>query len=171
MLGVRSKKPIDMTGAMCGGEKAVYLAADAAEQGILKEVCFYIAEKGDADSRLRVHVYEADKDSLPGNELTDSNVVVYGRNVDKGWLCLDLSSLHINAGSGVFLSIEWLEGYERTSTDQEMRRWPQAIGIAKMEGRKQGWWYVKERRIDNKWRGGSSATAQPMMYATYTYWK
>ena len=113
VLGKKHLKPYSIFTGEIGSETAIYLKADTSKKGYIKEVCFYILKEGIPDSRFRVHVYDIDTNYLPGKDLTDSNIIVHG-NAGNEWVKVDLSAKSIPVGRGVFVSMEWIEGYNNS---------------------------------------------------------
>lgn len=166
-----------------GAETAIKLTADTGEYyATLKEVYVYITGDGVPTSYFRVHVYEYN-DSLPGREITDSNVVVHARK-GNSWVRVDLSSKFIAVDKGLFVGIEWISGHgnsESALTSEQHAEVVgfngQVVGITADYGKpsitysrapfSKDWIYYDAPEAQRK--GGYFLN--PMIYCTYTYVK
>jgi len=179
-LGKKRLKPYSIFTGEIGTETAIFLKADSSKNGYIMEVCFYILKEGIPDSRFRVHVYDIDTYYLPGKDLTDSNVIVHG-NAGNEWVKVDLSARSIPVGRGVFVSMEWIEGYNNSkkyySSPKYFQQPPfQGQVLASTEGysRQQSLLYIK-RSLHAEWKFQAIPTFRksnfmnPMVYATYRY--
>ena len=89
-------------------ELAIYLEADKAKNGMIKEVGTYIIKEGIPSSNFRLHIYARDSATGgPGEDITDSELVVHARRGNE-WVTANLADHYIQAHGGVFVSVEWL---------------------------------------------------------------
>ena len=177
-------------------EIALWLPADSTRNGVLKDVNVYITKEGKAHrNKFQVHIYLPDSTGAPGEEVTDTALVLAA---DRGneWVSADIANRKIQAGKGLFLSVEWIFGY-----DNDGFPWPlhgqtnyyagndslrqfyngQVLGLNWQEGKPRVYRrYARttyEKTSPDKWfltpptlggcRRGDCIT--PMMYYTYTY--
>ena len=166
-----------------GAETAIRLTADTGQYyATLKNVNVYITGDGVPTSYFRVHVYEGN-DSLPGREITDSNVVVRARK-GNSWVRVDLSSKAIPVDRGLFVSVEWISGHGNTESALTSEQHAevvgfngQVVGITADYGKPSctysrapfstDWQYYDAPEAQRK--GGYFLN--PMIYCTYSYVK
>ena len=111
VLGKRKLKQKSGAYMENGDEVAIFLAADPDRKGILKCVYAYITAEGHPDAKFRKHVYARDSTmETPGIDIPDSVVIAHADKGDE-WVSVDLGSKRIPVKDGIFISIEWLEGY------------------------------------------------------------
>lgn len=92
-------------------EIALWLPADSTRNGILKEVNVYVTKEGKAHrNKFRVHLYMPDSTGAPGEEVTDS-LLILGASRGNEWVSADLTNRKIQVGKGLFMSVEWIFGY------------------------------------------------------------
>jgi len=165
-----------------GSETAIKLnAEDDKQDGILKTVNVYITKEGDWRTKFRIHIYEYD--SLPGREITDSNIIVQAEKANS-WVKIDLSNKRIPVNEGVFVSVEWISGFGNTEKSLQSEKHPevtnyngQVLGLtddygkaSKTYSRKpfsKTWEYFDDANAPRK--GGYFLN--PMIYCTYSYIK
>ena len=93
-------------------EIALFLPADSLRNGILNEVNVFITKNGEAvTNKFLVHIYERDSTGTPGEEVTDSVLVLSARKGNE-WVSADLSNKKIQVKGGLFVSVEWTVGYK-----------------------------------------------------------
>lgn len=94
-------------------EIAMFLPADSALKGLLKEVNVYITKDGMAHkNKFLIHVYRRDSATgAPGEEVTDTAIVAGARRGNE-WVGADLGSRKIQVKDGLFVSVEWIFGYD-----------------------------------------------------------
>ncbi|GAA4464083.1 hypothetical protein GCM10023093_13730 [Nemorincola caseinilytica] len=181
----RSKRKLSKDGDLFrkyGAETAILLTADTGQyDATLRDVYVYITGEGAPTSYFRVHVYEYD--SLPGREVTDSNVVVHARK-GNSWVRVDLRSKYIPVGKGLFVSVEWVSGFGNTMSALASEQHAevvgfngQVVGITADYGKpsctysrapfSDQWEYYDDPAAQRK--GGYFLN--PMIYCTYTYIK
>ena len=183
---------------MYGDEVAIYLAADPAKRGFLKEVFFYITGDGKPESKFRMHVYRRDSAGLfPGYDVLDSEVVLHA-NLGNEWVKADLSSRRIPVHDGIFISVEWVQDYGNSDDMLVQQVYPQyyiagsnnkrfngqVLGLTTDYGLQQ-LHFISNRDHHELWdfqdpimgadskKFGSRIRRwyNPMIYATYTYVK
>jgi hypothetical protein len=161
-----------------GAETAIKLAADTGHGGTLKHIFVYITGEGAFDTRFRVHVYRWG--ALPGEELTDSNLVVQAKK-GNSWVDVDVSRMMIPVDSGLYVSVEWISGFGNTLIPQVSQKTPEVSYNGQVPGITAG--YGKPSRtysrqpFSKEWIYYDSADAKrkggyflnPMIYCTYTY--
>lgn len=180
----RPRKKLDHDGdcyRRYGSETAILLDADTAHDGILDAVYVYITGEGEPQTKFRIHVYE--KAELPGNEITDSNVVVQARK-GNSWVRVDLAARRIPVNEGLFISVEWVAGYGNNQQALQSEKNPevvnyngQVLGITASYGKPSRTYSRKP--FAKEWEYYDAADAQrkggyflnPMIMATYTYVK
>lgn len=182
VMGKRNLKPSGICTGLVGNEKSIYLSADSSRHGLLKQISFYITKDGYPKSKFRVHVYDIDSNYLPGKDLLDSNVILNATIGDE-WVSVDVSSQRISVGRGVFISMEWISGFgnetEQTTSANYTAQSPfngQVLAFTNDYYKQQSLYY---RRNNNQsvWHfcslGGTSKRniLNPMIFATYTYYK
>lgn len=182
IMGKRNLKPFGICTGDIGSEDAIFLGADAKRHGQLENIYFYITKEGIPNSRFRVHVYDIDSNSLPGEDMLDSIVILHATEGDE-WVSVDVSSRHIHIGRGVFISMEWIRGYGNRLIKVTSKKFPGAAPfngqvLAFTEGYyKQSSLLYMRTNINtnwNYWYAGGNAKGNilnPMIYATYTYYK
>lgn len=156
-----------------GDEDAVFLKADSAHDGVLKEVYVYITDEGIPDSKFRIHVYAKDPvTNLPAEELTGTNLIVSGSRGNE-WVKADLSNNNIKVGNGVYVSVEWISGFGNSQKSLQSAKNPevsghygQVMGLTLNYG-------VKHMYHRNNFNGGWGFNYTeylcPMIYGTYSY--
>ncbi len=182
IMGNKDLKPFGECYGNFGNEKAIFLSADSSRHGLLQQACFYIADDGIPDTRFRVHVYDIDTNYLPGTDLLDSVVTAQAHKGNE-WVCVDLSTYRIAVGRGLFVSIEWVQGYGNTTQPVPSRKHryePRVYGqvLALTESyRKKGSLMYQRKNADSPWNyivaGGTGKRnlLNPAIYATYMYVK
>lgn len=91
-------------------EIALFLPADSSLHGLVKDVNVYITKDGKAISnKFFIHLYRPDSTGAPGEEVTDTELIVNARRGNE-WVSADVSGRKIQAGSGLFVSVEWAYG-------------------------------------------------------------
>ena len=89
-------------------EIAVYLPADRAKRGFIKEVGAYITHEGNPHSNFKLHLYARDSATGgPGDEITDTVLEVHGRH-GNDWVAADISDKHLQVQGGIYVSVEWI---------------------------------------------------------------
>lgn len=185
--GVLGKKNIDnkMLGYDCwassryGREMALFLPANTKRNGVLKEVFFYVTDRGIPKTKFRIHVYAYDSvKRAPGIELTTQNIVVHA-DTGNEWVNADLSNMNIPLGKGIFISAEWIEGH-----DNDPKLWSisgshaqgQVLGLTK-DYWNYGYITFDRKIFETEWDWAPYPSAQKrhvlnlMAYATYRYIK
>lgn len=170
ILGKKHLKPFGQLYNNIGKEAGVFLGPPSHQRGLLQYVYVYILDIGLPAAKFRIHVYDIDTvTGLPLHDITDTNLVV---NAGKGneWLKIDLSNKYIPIHAGVFVTMEWLNGYGN-NTDIQNR------GAITFQG--QVWGLTKSYGYGNttyvhsafteKWGGYDNAGLSPMVYCTYSY--
>lgn len=181
IMGSKKLKPHGVCTMHTGNEVAIFLSADSSRHGYLSHVYYYITDEGLPGAKFRVHVYDIDTSYLPGQDLVDSTVIIHG-TAGNEWVSVDLSSLRIPVARGVFISMEWLEGYGNLPYPLTSRRYPAAGTfngqiLSFTEGYyKRGSLFYSRRNTNAEWqyrnlRGTLRRnTLNPMVYATYNYY-
>jgi len=91
-------------------EIAVYLPADDAPNGLIHEVGAYITHDGVPGNDFKIHIFKPDSATHgPGEEITDSDLVVHGRHGGE-WVTADLTKKLVQVHGGVYVSVEWIVG-------------------------------------------------------------
>ncbi len=163
-----------------GSETAIRLKADTAlNGGLLNAIYVFITDEGDYTTRFRVHVYQWD--TLPQNEITDSNLVVRATEANT-WVKIDVSKKKIPVGKGLFISVEWIAGFGNTLQSLQSAKNPevsnyngQVLGLTSDYGKPSRTY--SRNPFSKKWIYYDAAEAQrkggyflnPMIYCTYTY--
>ncbi len=91
-------------------EIAMFLPVDSNRKALLNEVNVYITKDGITTNKFLIHLYLPDSTGAPGEEVTDSNLVVSARKGNE-WVSADLSDHKIQVKGGLFVSVEWIIGY------------------------------------------------------------
>lgn len=92
-------------------EIALYLPVDSTKNALLQEVNVYITKDGKApENKFLVHLYQRDSTGAPGEEITDTLLVLHARKGNE-WVHADLSNRKIPVKSGMFVSVQWVVGY------------------------------------------------------------
>ena len=115
--GIMGKKHLKQYGICTGHigqESAIFLQADPERHGELEKIYFFISKGGLPGTRFRVHVYDIDTGYMPGNDLLDSNMILHANSGDE-WVEADVSNMHILLSRSVFVSMEWISGYENNT--------------------------------------------------------
>ena len=181
--GVLGKKHLKQNGIcseIIGSEIGIFLQGYAEQHGLLQEVYFYIAKDGIPNSRFKVHVYSVNSSFMPKDELLDSTVIIHATKGGE-WVRADISSRHIPAGGGVFISMEWLSGAGNNplmvGDDEHPEQWQfntQVLGMTKRFHNNATMSYTRSN-INHEWHpmdlrpGQQQQYLNPMIYATYTY--
>ena len=93
-------------------EIALFLPVDSLRNGLLNEVNVFITKNGEAvTNKFIVHIYERDSTGAPGEEVTDSTLVLSARKGNE-WVSADLTNKKIQVKGGLFVSVEWVVGYK-----------------------------------------------------------
>ncbi len=163
-----------------GSETAIRLMADTTQSGgTLNAIYVFITDEGDFNTRFRVHVYRWD--TLPKNEITDSNLIVQATEGNT-WVKIDVSKKKIPVGKGLFVSVEWISGFGNTRQSLQSAKNPevinyngQVLGLTSDYGKPSRTY--SRSPFTKKWIYYDAAEAQrkggyflnPMIYCTYTY--
>lgn len=91
-------------------EIAMFLPADSIRHGLLKEINVFITKDGRVGNKFLVHVYEQDATGAPGEEVTDTTLVLSARKGNE-WVIADLTNRRIQVKGGLYVSVEWTVGY------------------------------------------------------------
>jgi hypothetical protein len=182
IMGKKNLKPYGMFSGFTGNETAIFLKADSSKHGTLNEIFFYILKDGLPNAKFRVHVYDIDTSYLPGQDLLDTTVIASATTGDE-WVRVDVSRWHVPVGRGVFISMEWIAGYGNDPRLVKSTRYPaQGYVNGQILSATQG--YFKQYSLMyNRAKPGANWGYQvlagslkrnvlnPMVYATYTYYK
>lgn len=182
IMGKKNLKPYGMFSGFTGNETAIFLKADSSKHGTLNEIFFYILKDGLPNAKFRVHVYDIDTSYLPGQDLLDTTVIASATTGDE-WVRVDVSRWHVPVGRGVFISMEWIAGYGNDLRLVKSTRYPaQGYVNGQILSATQG--YFKQYSLMyNRAKPGANWGYQvlagslkrnvlnPMVYATYTYYK
>jgi hypothetical protein len=174
--GILGRKAVKHTGdcyQRYGDEDAVFLKADSAKTGVLKEVYVYVTDEGIPNSKFRIHVYAKDPvTNLPAEELTDSNLIVNAKRGNE-WVKADLSNKNIGVGKGVYISVEWISGFGNSGKALQSSKNPEVSGhYGQVMGLtlNYGVQHMYHRNTFNGTWGFSYADYLcPMIYGTYVY--
>jgi hypothetical protein len=182
VMGKKNLKPFGICTGHIGQEYAIFLGADSSRHGELETMYFYITKEGVPNSRFRVHVYDIDTGYMPGSDLLDSIVILHA-NMGDEWVSADVSARHVAVGRGVFISIEWILGYGNNPNLVTSKNFPAAgrfngqVPAYTQDYYKQSSLLYIRKNAAMPWRylfaAGSfkKNTLNPMVYATYTYYK
>ena len=163
-----------------GEEDAVFLKADGAKNGILKEVYLFVTDEGVPTTKFRIHIYSKDPvTNLPSKELTDSNIIV---NATKGneWVMVDLGNKWIDIYDGVYISMEWIAGHGNTDRSLQSVKHAdvnnhngQVLGLTKnsWKGKAKVQYMYHRDAFHNEWVFNYNPLYCPMIYAKYIYYK
>ncbi|MBC7554492.1 MAG: hypothetical protein H7257_10980 [Taibaiella sp.] len=177
-------------------EIAVYLKIEQEKNAVLKSIAAYITKDGLPATKFLMHVYIKDSATGgPGEEITDSLLVVHGRKGNE-WITADLSERILQVKDGIFVSVEWASGYGNDyfpiplknatnyySGNDSLREVfnGQVVGLNWQSGQPQVYRRyardIYENNNSGKWfltkplRGGHKLGLWicPMIYCTYTY--
>lgn len=65
-------------------------------------------EQGTLENPVRLHIYSANDNGLPGQELLDSNVIIYNRDIREDEYTLSVASKNIKIiNDKIFIGVEW----------------------------------------------------------------
>ena len=182
VLGRDDLEPYGICSDVIGSENAIFLSADQDRHGVLEDVFFYITKDGIPNSKFKVHVYNMNDQFMPGEELLDSTVILHAKKGNE-WVKADLSSRHILIGRGVFISIEWLSGTGNNVNVITEKKGHEQIKyntmvLAMTKGYShEGSLNYQRGNFYHDWHHpdfevpGSEHNLNPMIYATYTYYK
>lgn len=184
-----------------GFETGLYFKPVTKGDSWLKEIFIYISPLGLPDTKFRVHVYADDSlKKLPGSDITDSNLIVYGGPKGAEWIKIDLSQKYIPVQQGIYITMEWVSGF---GNNNEVQKFVGVAGNRAVNVRGKRTYRVKEsvrkhaeenpilfkgqvlgmtrnrpgklcysRRVfEAKGWSASPDPIIPMIYATYIYYK
>lgn len=179
----KSRRQLSYTGdcyRYYGSETAIRLKADTAlHGGTLKAIYVFITDEGDYSTRFRVHVYQWD--TLPQNEITDTNLIVQATEPN-AWVKIEVSNKKIPVDKGLFVSVEWVAGFGNTRQALQSAKNPevsnyngQVLGLTSDYGKPSRTY--SRSPFSKKWIYYDAPDAQrkggyflnPMIYCTYTY--
>ncbi|MES2703445.1 MAG: carboxypeptidase-like regulatory domain-containing protein [Bacteroidota bacterium] len=174
ILGKKGVRHISDCYQKYGEEIAVFLKADTARHGVLKDIYVYITDEGIPESKFRLHVYKKDPvTNLPADELTDTNLIV---NATRGneWVKADLTNKHIPVSEGVFISVEWISGFGNRQISIQSAKHPelsadhygQVMGLTLNYGVKH---MYHRSTFNGTWGFDFVDFLCPMIYGTYKY--
>ena len=181
-MGKKHLKQYGICTGHIGQESAIFLQADPERHGELEKIYFFISKGGLPGTRFRVHVYDIDTGYMPGNDLLDSNMILHANSGDE-WVEADVSNMHILLSRSVFVSMEWISGYENNTDLVSYDKYSEQGTfngqiLAFTQGYcKKGSLFYSRKNANTKWTyftlQGSSwrNTLNPMIYTTYTYYE
>jgi hypothetical protein len=175
-LGRKNVKHVSDCYQRYGDEDAMFLKADTAKDGFLKEVYVYITDEGIPDSKFRIHVYSKDPTTnLPAQELTDSNLIVHAARGNE-WVKADLSNKNIVTDGGLYISVEWISGFGNSQRAMQSAKHPevmghygQVMGLTLNYGVK--YMYHRNTFKGDTWGFNYTEYLCPMIYGTFVYKK
>lgn len=93
-----------------GDQHAIFIKNEFGKPGVLKNVSFYITDKGFPSAPFRIRIYSFDKlKKAPGYDLLNQNMIVNFDRKKNGWFTIDVSKFHIEFPSeGIFVAMEWI---------------------------------------------------------------
>jgi len=179
-IGKRNLKPYGKCAGHMGSETAIFLNADLGKHGLLKEIFLYITKDGNPGAAFKVHVYDMDKNKLPGYDFIGRNEILRAHKGDE-WVRLDVSSMHIPVGGGLFISMEWISGMgnhpdiidSKKDEEGDLKKYDGPVLAFTRGYYKQG--AISCDRAGGAWHNFDNAPDRrknyinPMIYATYTY--
>ncbi len=184
-MGILGRENLKQT-AVCsdveGSEVAIFLWSNGLKRSKLQEVCFYITKDGVPNADFRVHVYALDTNYMPGKDLLDSTLILHATKGDE-WVKADLGEMNIPIGKGVFISMEWLSGSGDnpnvvTSKKDlaEVHYNAQVLGMTGGYSKGGSLTFNRSKKYP-EWECWDNYPERfedhlnPMIYATYSFWK
>ncbi len=181
ILGKDKLKPFGICTGETGDEWAIFLDADSAKHGVLDQIFIYILRDGIPNARFQVHVYDIDTPGIPGRDLLDTILIAHA-NTGNEWVKVDVSSMQVPVGMGIFISVEWVAGYNNNMQLVMSRKYPaqppfngQVVAFTEGYHKRGSLMFRRNALEDTAWEymilGGETkkSVLNAMVYATYHY--
>lgn len=110
--GSRKKNTNGYIFSLAGSSEALYFPNDRHYRGFIKNVGFFITDKGLPKSKFRIRIYGADESLKPAKQILQQNLIACNNHNGNNWFDVDIENYRIRIPEyGFFVAMEWLPVY------------------------------------------------------------